>query len=293
MSDYKKESIPITSHLEDAPSESEASESHLGDFQTETATNRLKKMFDGKKIFDFPKPVDLICRLIEQSAAENDIVLDFFAGSCTTAHAVMQLNKRDGNNRKYICIQLPEPIDKKMEAHKAGYKNIAEIGKERIHRAANKIRDENPNYQGDLGFKVFKLSPSNFKVWDGDVKKNEEDLQQQLLDHIEHIDGSSSPEDILYELLLKSGELLTIKIKKIKIGGKTVFSINGDSGETLICLEDGLNEEIIDAMAERVPKRVICLDKSFKNNDQLKANAVQTFKVRARHEGREIVFMTV
>ena len=237
-----------------------------------------------------PKPSSLLFLLTQIATNESDIVLDFFAGSCTTAHAVMQLNAEDGGNRQFIMVQLPEPCDEKSEAHKAGYRTIADIGRERIRRAAKKIKADNPEYQGDVGFKSFTLAPSNFKVWESDVK-NITDLEQQLLDHIDHVDPASSPEDILYELLLNAGFPLTAKTEKIIMAQKEVYSIN--NGTLLICLDKDITNALIDAMAAANPQQVICLDKGFNGNDQLKVNAVQTFKSRAQQNESEIVFRTV
>ena len=244
----------------------------------------------GIKGFDFPKPVNLMKELLTQCADEQNIVLDFFSGSGSIAHAVMQLNAEDGGNRKYIMVQLPEPTDEKSEAHKIGYKTITDISKERIRRAAKKIQEENPDYQGDLGFKVFKLSQSNFKVWEGNVEKMD-DLGKQLQLHINHINPDSSSEDILYEILLKSGFPLTAKIEKIRLARKDVFSI--EDGAMIICLDKKINRAVIDAIAKTNPSQVIFLDEGFKGNDQLKANAVQTFKSLAQAKKSEIVFRTV
>jgi adenine-specific DNA-methyltransferase len=251
-------------------------------------------------LFDNPKPVELISQLIEysQSGEKDDIILDFFAGSGTTAHAVMESNKKDKGKRSFICIQLPELIDEKSPALAAGYKTIADLSKERIRRAGKKIEEEQNdqldfNSEGklDLGFKVFKLSSSNFKVWEGDVEQVE-NLEQQLFDHVDHINDASSPEDILYELLLKSGFTLSTQVEKLQLAGKDVFSIA--EGALLICLEKELTQEVIDAIADADPLQVICLDDGFKGNDQLKANAVQTFKARAQEDkDHEIVFRTV
>ncbi len=246
--------------------------------------------------FNYSKPASLIKYLLEISRVNaDDIILDFFAGSATTAHAVMQLNKEDGGNHKYIMVQLPEPCDENSEACKAGYKTIADIGKERIRRAAQKIAEEQGSLadvdeQLDLGFKVFKLTRSNFKVWEGDVEKIK-NLEQQLLDYVDHINAASTPEDILYELLLKSGFPLTTQVKTLRLAGKDVFSI--EAGTLLICLDKALNQAVIDAIANKNPRQVIFLDAGFKGDDQLKANAVQTFKTRAQQKESEIVFRTV
>jgi len=239
----------------------------------------------GKDIFDYPKPMSLIKKMIQVSGAmDDDIILDFFAGSCTTAHAVMDLNKEDGGNRKYICVQLPESCDENSEAYKAGYKNIADIGKERIRRVIKKIEQEkttgqmslldNQNEQ-DLGFKIFKLDRSNFKVWDGAVDENT-DIAKQIQLAIDHINPKSSEEDLLFEILLKSGFELTTEIKELDLAGKRVFSIENNA--LLICLDKELTQDVIVAMARLKPARVVCLDEGFRNNDQLKTNAVQTMK---------------
>ena len=262
------------------------------------ATKKLRELLSGQ-FFDYPKGIDLIKQLVEQGTDTDDIILDFFAGSCTTAHAVMQLNAEDGGRRKFICVQLPEPCDENSEAYKAGYKNIADIGKERIRRAGKKIASEQAgsldlNNSGslDLGFKVFKLVQSNFKQWQGDMGKID-DLDKQLSLQIDHIDKASSAEYILYELLLKTGYPLTTKIERLTITGKEVFSI--DEGALLICLEKEITQELMDAIVETCPDmyRIICLDEGFNGNDQLKVNAAQAFKVRNRSQDTQIKFETV
>jgi len=262
------------------------------DVNTEKGTLLVKKLFDGK-VFDFPKPYEMLTRIVEMGSDKESIILDFFAGSATTAHAVMQLNAEDGGNRKFVMVQLPEPTDSNSQARKSGYMNIADIGKERIRRAAKKIEEggwPNGAAKPDLGFKVFKLDKSNFKMWEGDTSKIE-NLEQQLLNHIDHIDNASTPEDILYELLLKAGFPLTTRVEKIRKADKEVFSI--EDGALLICLDKELNQAVIDALAEAKPLQVICLDEGFRGNDQLKVNSVQTFKTLARGEESEIVFKTV
>ncbi|MDA8000111.1 MAG: site-specific DNA-methyltransferase [Alphaproteobacteria bacterium] len=248
----------------------------------------------GPGAFQNPKPVKLIKLILDSVSEQNDIILDSFAGSGTTAHAVLALNKEDGGNRKFIMVQLPEDIEESSEAYKAGYKTVADIGKDRIRRAAAKIKEESDDHLSltsgagiDLGFKVFALAPSNFRVWDGNLDETG-NLEDQLLAHIDHIRAASTPEDILYELLLKAGFPLTAPIKKTALAGKEVFSV--EDGEMLLCLEKELNQEVIDAMAKAAPRRVVCLDEGFKGNDQLKTNAAQTFKSR---EEDGIVFTTV
>jgi len=202
----------------------------------------------GLKIpFDFAKPSKFIRYLTEIVKTNNyDIVMDFFAGSASTAHAILDLNKKDGGNRKFIMVQLPEPCGEKSEAFKAGYRNIAEIGKERIRRAAAKIREENPDYEGDLGFKVFKLDSSNIRAWNPDRN----DLEQTLIDHMEHLVEDRSEEDVLYELLLKRGVDLTVPIKEKTITGKTVYSI----GYVVLfaCLDTSISREEVEDLAQGI-----------------------------------------
>ncbi len=285
--------------LADLKSEKTGFSSWLNSSEVGYTTNGTRDFSDlfKERVFDFPKPTILLKTLIKQATEKDSIVVDFFCGSGSTAHALMSLNSEDSGNRKYICVQLPEKVADNSEAHIAGFKTIADISKERIRRAAKKIEDEqndqldlNGGSKIDLGFKVFKLSRSNFKVWEGDVEKIE-NLEKQLFDHVDHINGASEPEDILYELLLKSGFPLTTKVEKLQLAGKDVFSI--EEGALLICLDKKLTQEVIDAIADANPLQVICLDDGFEGNDQLKANAVQTFKARAQEEESEIVFRTV
>jgi len=244
-------------------------------FLTETGTVELKQLNFGEE-FDFPKPVGLIKQCIALSAASNDIILDFFAGSSTTAHAVLDLNKQDNGNRKFICVQLPEKCDEKSEAYKAGYKTIAEIGKERIRRVIKRIKEDQDgklDFGGgkqDLGFKVFKLRESNFKIWRSKIE-TEAELTEQLQQHLEPLDEHAKTEDVLYELLLKSGVPLTAKIED-----KGGYCLAND-GEIALMLEK-VDEEIIKAVTTRKPKKAITLDRLFKNNDQLKTNTALQMK---------------
>ena len=229
-------------------------------------------------LFDFPKPKNLIKHFLTIASKNSDIILDFFAGSCTTAHAVLDLNKEDGGNRKFILVQLPEKCDEDSEAFKAGYKTIADIGKERIRRVIKKIRKEQDGRldldgtigKQDLGFKVFKLRQSNFKIWRSGIE-NEEQLVKQLQKHLEPLDEHAKTENVLYELLLKSGNPLTSKI----IRGNGFFLVNDD--ELTLILEK-INEKIIKNVITIKPKKVITLDRLFNNNDQLKTNTALQMK---------------
>jgi adenine-specific DNA-methyltransferase len=198
-----------------------------------------------------------------------------------TAHSVLNLNNEDGGNRKFIMVQLQEPTDENSEAFMAGYKNIAEIGKERIRRVIKKIKDENDGkleFDGkklDLGFKVLKLDESNFKIWD---KKSDQPLNEQLQLSVDNIDSNSTDDDILYEIILKSGFPLTIPIEKLDIQGKTVYSI--DDKSLLVCLENDLNQDLMKELSKLEAGRVICLDRGFNGSDELKTNTVEIMKTR-------------
>ena len=262
-------------------------------FLTETGTVVTKGLgLEGT--FDFAKPPALIRECIELSTKNDDIILDFFAGSGTTAEAVLQRNQEDGGHRKYICVQLPEPLQKDTYAHKNGYKTVADIGKERIRRVIKQFEDKSPNPESlDLGFKVLKLDKSCFKEWNGNPNISQQMLLKQIEEQIDYIDPKALDEDILYELILKDGLSPTTPIKKLSILGKTVYSIQ--KGALLICLDRELTEDFILKLVETepTPKRVICLDAGFRNNDQLKTNAVHTFKTRAHHKETTIDFFTV
>jgi len=265
---------------------------YLDGFTNRQGVLQLKSLFKNLRLYDYPKPTSFLKELLLMGSDEDSIILDFFAGSASTAHAVLDLNKEEGGNRKFIMVQLPEICDENSEAHKAGFKTIADIGKERIRRVIKNIKKEKEktlfkNKKLDLGFKVFKLNKSNFKIWDGEnIPKDKNSLEKQLEFHINHIDPKSTQEDILLEILLKAGFELTTKIEKIKLAGKTVYSI--EDGAMLVCLEKELTKEMIKAMAEKQPSRVICLDQGFINNDQLKTNAVQIMKTKGVDDFRTV-----
>jgi len=266
------------------------------------ANNELKELL-GEGIFDNPKPTRLIQRMLQlaTTSGEHHIVLDFFAGSGTTAHAVAKQNASDGGNRQYICVQLPEPIPEQSPASKAGYGHISDIGIARMRALGERLGNERSEELAldqaptdDIGFRVFKLDRSSFRLWDGsEPGEDPEKIVKQLELHEQHIDPSATQEDILYELLLKAGFPLTTKVEKVDMDGKEVFSVA--EGALLICLQDEITRALVRAMADADPLQVICLDSGFKNNDQLKANAVQTFKARNRGKDSEssIVFRTV
>ena len=258
------------------------------------AARDLRALFDGKKVFDFPKPIELLKRIIAISCVENDIVLDFFAGSGSIAQAIFEYNQIQNTNLKFICIQLPQATELDSEAFKEGFTSISNLSKERIKRVSKKISKKflldietnkktlfgsevKPNHI-DLGFKVFKLHHSNFKIWDSSYSSDPETIQKRLFEHIDHIAPEAAQESILYELLLKSGFELTTPIEKCILADQTVFSIA--NGKLLICLDKELTLNCLKAMAEAQPERVICLDEAFTgvNADALKTNAVQIMK---------------
>lgn len=240
-------------------------------------TSVLKSLF-GVKIFDNPKPLELGDRLIRNFTEANDIVLDFFAGSGTLGHNIYEINKEFQTNRKYLLIQLPERIDENTVAYKEGYKTISEIGKERIRRVIKNIEEEKKNNPKlfedkglDLGFKVFKLKNSNFKLWRGDVIENEDDLANQIDIFEKPVKEGSEEENILYELILKSGYELTTKIEK-KEG---LYSICGNK---LIIVLAKVDSQIIESILKLKPQYCIILDSLFNGNDKLKTNTVLQMK---------------
>lgn len=248
------------------------------DFYTEKGQQDIFDLFNTKfKIFESPKSLNLIKQLIKTRCSDNDIILDFFSGSSTTAHAVMDINAEDGGSRKYFMVQLPELTDEKSEAYKAGFKNICEIGKERIRRAGKKIIEKNKDKDGieglDVGFKVFKLDETNLKIWDEETP----DLHTELWDQIEPIKEGRTHEDVVYEILLKYGIDLTVPIEEKQLNGKTVFSIGMDY--LLVCLERDLTLDFIEEILKNHPdcKRVVFYDEGFKD-DTVRINAEQLLK---------------
>ena len=247
----------------------------------EKAKKEVSDLFSGEIVFDSPKPTKLIQRMLNITTENmsHDIVLDFFAGSGTTGHAVLNLNRQDGGNRKFILVQLPEPTGRK------DYPTIADITKERVRRVIKKLNDEDAGKLGldntqkqDRGFRVFKLAESNFKPWNAEAPKDAVGLAKQLDLHVDHIRESRTADDILSEILLKSGYPLTAPVETLALAGKTVHSVAG--GLLFVCLERALTLELVRAMAAQKPERVVCLDEGFAGNDQLKANAVQIFKTK-------------
>ena len=248
---------------------------------TQHGTSDLRTLFDDEVVIQFPKPVALLERFLQIAGDDNLTVLDFFAGSGTTAQAVLQLNKKDGGKRKYILVQLPEPTGRK------DFKTISEITRERVRRVVKRLEADESNQpvlagvEGDRGFRAFRLDESNFRSWNASPAKvaegdKEQALVSQLQLHIDHIRDGRSAEDLLFELLMKSGFPLSTTIEMTGIDKKSVYSVA--DGALLICLERALTLELIKQLAERKPERVILLDEGFAGNDQLKTNAVQIMK---------------
>lgn len=269
---------------------------------SQEGAQEVVKLFDGQGLFDGPKPKRLIKRLLTIANTNKDsVILDFFAGSASTAHAVLDLNRQDNGNRTFILVQLPEQCAPASKALLSGFKTIADIGKERIRRVIKKLNAEDEGKLDldqtdaqDRGFKVLKLDKSNFKQWQPlPSTATPDQVLDQLSLHIDHIEPQAKPEDLLYEILLKSGFMLTEPLQVITLAGKTVYSVG--EGSLLLCLEETVTKELVDAVIETNPQQFICLDSAFHGNDQLKANAVQTFAARnmQKEKHNQIVFRTV
>lgn len=233
--------------------------------------------------FDYPKPVSLMKYLTSMYSKDDDIVLDFFSGSATTAHAVMQLNAEDGGKRKFVMVQLPEPTDEKSEAYKAGYKNICEIGKERIRRAGKKIKEESPLTTQDLdtGFRVLKLDSSNMQdVYYTPAEFNERDLFE------DNIKPDRTEEDLLFQTMIDLGIELSAKIEQTQIAGKTVWNVS--DGYLMACFDEAVNETTITEIAKQQPYYFVMRDKSLAN-DNVADNFEQIFNHYSKDTIRRIL----
>ncbi len=263
---------------------------HTADFMTENVYSNPNGVKDIANLglkdwFTNPKPVDLIKTLIKMSTTRKSLVLDFFSGSATTAHAVMQLNAEDGGNRKFIMVQLPEPCDEKSEAYKAGYKNICEIGKERIRRAGKKIKEENgENAQNlDTGFRVFKLDSSNMQP----VYYHPEQYSQTLLDGLEdNIKSDRTPLDLLFQVMLDMGKPLSAKIEEKNVAGKRVFIVNDD--DLIACFEGNVTEATVKAIAQLKPLYAVFRDNSL-SSDSTAVNFDQIFATYSPNTIRKVL----
>ena len=239
---------------------------------SQDATKRLKDLFGGSAYFDYPKPVDLIKRALQLYSLDDSLVLDFFSGSATTAHAVMQLNTEDGGHRKFIMVQLPEKCDEASEAYKAGYKNICEIGKERIRRAGDKIKAEHPDAQLDTGFRVFRVDESNME----DVYYHPEELTQTMLGGmVSNIKSDRSDLDLLYACLLDWGVEINLPHSVEALDGCTIHNV--DDGALVACFDENVPDTVIRRMADLHPLRAVFRDSSFASDDS-KINVTEIFK---------------
>ena len=250
---------------------------------SQDATKALKTLFDGHDYFDYPKSVELIKRCIQLYSNKNSLILDFFSGSATTAHAVMQLNAEDGGKRKFIMVQLPEATDEKSEAYKAGYKNICEIGKERIRRAGKKIKEESPLTTQDLdtGFLVLKLDSSNMQ----DVYYTPSEFNEQKL-FDDNIKPDRTEEDLLFQTMIELGIELSAKIEKRSIAGKTVWSVS--DGYLMACFDEEVNETTITEIARQQPYYFVMRDSSLAN-DNVADNFEQIWEEYSKDTVRRIV----
>lgn len=295
---------------------------------TTNGTQMLKRLFNGANLFDNPKPVGFLKRIVELAANTDSIILDFFSGSATTAHAVMQLNAEDGGHRKFIMVQLPEKTDEKSEAFKAGYKNICEIGKERIRRAGKKIKEdlknngkdmrhlakevpkaeqlkidgfsepiiparwgnadetaENEQMANDLdiGFRVLKLDSTNMK----DVYYNPAEITiDTIMGTVDNIKEDRTPEDLLFQVMLDLGVLLSSKVEQSTIGGKTVFNV--EDSYLIACFDDNVTDEVITAIAKQKPYYFVMRDSSMAN-DSVATNFEQIFAAYSPDTVRKVL----
>ena len=235
---------------------------------TKEGTAEITELFE-KKVFGFPKPVALLKFLISITTKfDNDaIILDFFSGSATTAHAVMQLNAEDGGHRRFICVQLPEKTDEQSEAYKAGYKTICEIGKERIRRAGEKIKEENKDKEGienlDIGFKVFKLDSSNLVKWDNTPTTDEEEVKKRIQQSLFYLVEGREDLDLVYEIMLKYGLSLTLPVEERKFDVVTAYIINHPDYKVLICLQPNITLSAVEEMDKETIGTYIFADRCF------------------------------
>ena len=268
---------------------------------TRQAASLIKNLFDGVQVFDTPKPIELIKKMLEIATGQDSIVLDFFSGSATTAHAVMQLNAEDGGHRKFIMVQLPEVTDEKSEAYKAGYKNICEIGKERIRRAGQKIRNEQlgiknegdnsslqtPNSSLDTGFRVLKCDTSNMK----DVYYNPAEYEPSLFSSLEdNIKEDRTPEDLLFQVMLDLGILLSskIQVRSEKVGMRNYSYFDVEDGYLIACFDKNIDEEVITAIAKQKPYYFVMRDSSMAT-DSVATNFEQIFAAYSPDTVRKVL----
>jgi adenine-specific DNA-methyltransferase len=248
------------------------------------ANAEINRLF-GVQVFDYPKPTSLVLQLMRMASVKSDdLVLDFFAGSGTTGHAVMQANNSDRGNRKYVLVQMPEPLNEASEGWKLGYRTISDIARDRLRRAGNQIAGESQttlklekNDAVDVGFRSFHMSNSNFAVWEANaIEGDEKKLEQQLFAQVEHILPGRTNQDVLFELMLKSRYGLTTAVESVKIGKCEVWKVA--NGEMVAVIGTGMSVEVIREIATWKPLSVVILDRCFAGDDSLKANARKIFE---------------
>lgn len=255
------------------------------EFLSDRGTLTFKKLFDNKRVFTFPKPIETIKQCLQLCCSPQDYILDFFSGSATTAHAVMQMNAEDGGKRKFIMVQLQEETDEKSEAFKAGYKNICEIGKERIRRAGQKIKDESGMIASelDIGFRVLKLDSSNMK----EVYYNPAEYEINMFDMLtDNIKEDRTPEDLLFQVMLDLGVLLSSKIEETTIAGKRVFNVA--DGFLIACFDNEVTEDTITAIAKQKPYYFVMRDSSMAS-DSVATNFEQIFATYSPDTVRKVL----
>ena len=258
--------------------------SSLGLYDAQWNTEMLSKLMKGK-YFQNPKHLRLMMDIIAFTLPDDALILDFFSGSATTAHAVMQLNAKDGGHRKFIMVQLPEQTDAKSEAYKAGYKTICEIGEERIRRAGKKIKEENPLTTADLdiGFRVFKVDSSNME----DVYYRPADYNQGQMElFADNIKPDRTPEDLLFQVMLDLGILLSSDIQETEIAGKKVFSVA--DGYLIACFDAEVTEETVKAIAQKQPVYAVFRDSSMAS-DSVATNFEQIFETYSPRTQRKVL----
>ena len=250
------------------------------------ATRDMRDVFDSKKVFDFPKPIGFLKKAISIGADSDSIIMDFFSGSASTAHAVMQLNTEDGGHRKFIMVQLPEKTDEKSEAYKAGYKNICEIGKERIRRAGKKIKEDaglTAPADLDIGFRCLRLDESNMKP----VYYTPDEVgQEDLFSLVDNVKPDRTPEDLLFQVMLDLGVLLSSPIEVKEIAGKKVFNVA--DGFLLACFDHEVTEETVKAIAQKKPYYAVFRDSSMAN-DSVATNFEQIFETYSPDTVRKVL----
>ena len=252
-------------------------------YYTSKGNDEIKSLFNGKP-FSYPKPLALVKYIVKRTTQDEGIVLDFFSGSATTAHAVMQLNAEDGGHRKFIMVQLPEPCDETSEAYKAGYKNICEIGKERIRRAGEKIKAESPMTTQDLdiGFRVLKLDDTNMK----DVYYAADDYSQDMIAGLEsNIKDDRTDLDLLFGCLIDWGLPLSLPYRSEQMDGCTVHTYNG--GDLIACFDANIPESVVKTIAKRKPLRAVFRDSGFASSPE-KINVFEIFKLYMPEDAGDI-----